>query len=187
MAINQPTEAYMETTLAQVKNILYATDLSKQTVHAFNYAAGLAAQYGASLTILFVMEDTPQVHSQDFKDFLGKERWEEVRKSHDEEIRRLLIGKKREGAMIRQALGEMLTTAQGSLEGQRPDSDQIVVAQGPVVDCIVEEIKARGIDLVVMGYHARGRLEEAVSGSVSRSVLRKVHVPVLLVKLPEEN
>jgi nucleotide-binding universal stress UspA family protein len=36
-----------------------------------------------------------------------------------------------------------------------------------------------------MGYHARGRLEAAVSGSVSRSVLRKVHVPVLLVKLPE--
>ncbi len=175
----------MESPPAQVKRILFATDLSKQTIHAFNYAVGLAAQYGASLTILFVMEDTPQIHSQDFKDFLGNERWEEVRKSHDEEIRRLLIGKKREASMIRQALGEMLATAQGSLEGKDSNSDQVVVAQGPVVDCIVKEIEARGIDLVVMGYHPRGRLEAAVSGSVSRSVLRKVHVPVLLVKLPE--
>jgi nucleotide-binding universal stress UspA family protein len=177
----------MESTLGQVKKILFATDLSKQTIHAFNYAAGLAARYRAGLTILYVMEDNPQIHSQDFKDFLGRERWEEVRKSHDEEIRRLLIGKKREGAVIRQALGEMVATAQERLEGRELISDEIVVTQGPVVECIVAEIEARGIDLVVMGYHARGRLEEAVSGSVSRSVLRKVHVPVLLVKLPEEN
>jgi hypothetical protein len=34
---------------------------------------------------------------------------------------------------------------------------------------------------------ARGRLEEAIAGSVSRSVLRRVNVPVLLVKLPDGN
>jgi nucleotide-binding universal stress UspA family protein len=38
-----------------------------------------------------------------------------------------------------------------------------------------------------MGYHAKGRLEAAVAGSVSRSVLRKTEVPVLLVKLPEDS
>jgi nucleotide-binding universal stress UspA family protein len=37
-----------------------------------------------------------------------------------------------------------------------------------------------------MGYHAKGRLEAALAGSVSRSVLRQVDVPVLLVKLPED-
>ena len=62
----------MEPAIPKIKKILFTTDLSKQTHHAFNYAMGLAIQYGAGLTILFVMEDTPQVKSQDFEDFLGK-------------------------------------------------------------------------------------------------------------------
>jgi nucleotide-binding universal stress UspA family protein len=47
------------------------------------------------------------------------------------------------------------------------------------------EADARQVDLIVMGYHPRGRLEEAIVGSVSRSVLRRAKVPVLLVRLPE--
>ena len=37
-----------------------------------------------------------------------------------------------------------------------------------------------------MGYHPRGRLEEAIIGSVSRSVLRRTRIPVLLVRLPDQ-
>lgn len=175
----------MEPAVPGIQRILFTTDLSKQTHHAFNYALRLASQFGASLTILFVMEDTPQVKSQDFIDFLGKKRWAEVRQSHEQEIRKLLIGKKREGSLIRQALGEMLTAAKDHLGGKNLGSDEIVVTQGDVADCILQEARARKIDLIVMGYHTRGRLEEAVSGSVSRSVLRRVNVPVLLVKLPD--
>lgn len=177
----------MGSNLPQIKKILFTTDLSKQMLQAFHYAAGLAAQYSASLMILFVMEDVPQVHSQDFKDFLGKERWAEVRKSHDQEIRQLLIGKKREAAMIRQTMGEMLAAVRENLEGTSERSDQIVVTEGDVVECIVRETQANEIDLIIMGYHSRGLLGEAVSGSVSRSVLRRVNVPVLLVNLLEDN
>lgn len=177
----------MEPAIPKIKKILFTTDLSKQTRHAFNYAVGLAIQYGASLTILFVMEDTPQVKSQDFEDFLGKKRWAEVRQSHEQEVRQLLIGKKREGDLIRQALGEMLAAAKDSLGRKSVPSDEIMVTQGDVVDCILQEAQSQKVDLIVMGYHARGRLEEAVSGSVSRSVLRRINVPVLLVKLPDGN
>jgi nucleotide-binding universal stress UspA family protein len=168
-----------------IEKILFTTDLSKETKHAFIYAVGLAFQYGASLIILYVMEDAQEVRSQNMKDFLGSERWAEVRQSHEQEIRKVLIGKQREGQLIRSALAGMLSAAQKDLGADRPGvSDQIVITQGDVADCILQEIQAHGIDLVVMGYHARGRLEEAIAGSVSRSVLRKVHVPVLLVKLP---
>jgi len=34
-------EVIMDSTLPQIRNILFTTDLSKQTVHAFNYAVGL--------------------------------------------------------------------------------------------------------------------------------------------------
>jgi nucleotide-binding universal stress UspA family protein len=168
----------------QIKKILFTTDLSSEASHAFTYALGLAAQYQARLKILYVMEDAPQVHSQDFIDFLGRERWAEVRQAHEQEIRQLLIGKKREAVLIRQALEEMVSAARKDAGAERSEADEIVVTQGDVVGSIVQEIEAGDIDLLVMGYHARGRIEETLTGSVSRSVLRKVTVPVLLVKLP---
>ncbi len=177
----------MASSIPQIKRILFTTDLSKQAGYAFDYAVGLSSQYGAGLTILFVMEDNPRVHAEDFKDFLGETRWAEVQKSHEDEVRQTLIGKKREGDMIRQTLEEMLAAAQGHLGGQSRPTDRMVVARGDVVESIVSEARANQIDLIVMGYHARGRLEEAVAGSVSRSVLRKVDVPVLLVRLPGDS
>lgn len=176
----------MAAPIPQIKKILFTTDLSKEAGHAFDYAVGLAGQYGAGLTILFVSEDTPQVHGQDFIDFLGEARWAEVRKSLEAEARQILIGKKREAAMIREALEEMLASARGRLQNQPRPADDIVVTHGDVADCILNEARSRHIDLIVMGYHTKGRLERAVAGSVSRSVLRRADVPVLLVRLPED-
>jgi nucleotide-binding universal stress UspA family protein len=176
----------MASSIPQIKKILFTTDLSKQAGYAFDYAVGLSSQYGAGLTIFFVMEDNPQVHAQDFKDFLGEKRWAEIKKSLEGEARQILIGKKRESDMIRQKLEEMLAAAQGSLRGSNRPPDRIVLTHGDVVECIVNEARSNQIDLIVMGYHPKGRLEEAVAGSISRSVLRKTEVPVLLVKLPED-
>jgi len=63
----------------QIKKILFTTDLSQQTRHAFNYAAGLAHQYGATLTILYVMEDLSGSQNAHLKAFIGSERWEELK------------------------------------------------------------------------------------------------------------
>jgi nucleotide-binding universal stress UspA family protein len=175
----------MASPIPQIKKILFTTDLSQEAGHAFDYAVGLAGQYGAGLTILFVMEDTPQVHGQDFKDFLGEARWAEVRKSLEAEARQILIGKKREAAMIREALEKMLASAQDRLQSPPRPADEIVVTRGDVADCILNEARSRRVDLIVMGYHTKGRLEAALAGSVSRSVLRRADVPVLLVRLPE--
>ena len=57
--------------------------------------------------------------------------------------------------MIRQALGEALAAAQEGLEEKNLRSDQIMVTQGDVVDCIVKKIRENEIDLVVMGISAR--------------------------------
>lgn len=172
--------------IPQIKKILFTTDLSQQTRHAFNYAMGLTSLYGASLTILYVMEDVALPQSVQLQGFIGDVRWKELRQSHEQEARQILIGKKREGSMIREALGEMLMAARKDLPEKNLPADEIVVTQGDTVDCIVGEAEARQADLIVMGYHPRGRLEEAVVGSISRSVLRRTHVPVLLVRLPDQ-
>ena len=132
-----------------------------------------------------MIEDVSPTQSANLQGFVGNERWEELRQSHEQEIRQVLIGKKREGAMIREALGAMFTATQKDLPQKSLRSDEIVVTQGNTVDCIMQEADARQVDMIVMGYHPRGRLEEAIIGSVSRSVLRRANVPVLLVRLPE--
>jgi len=100
-------------------------------------------------------------------------------------VRQILIGKKKEGRMIRDALGDMFASTQKEFKASGVMAEEIVVTQGDAVDCILQEVEARACDLIVMGYHSRGRLEEAIIGSVSRSVLRRSKVPVLLVRLPE--
>jgi len=172
--------------LPEIRKILFTTDLSKQTRHAFNYAVGMASQYGAELTILYVMEDVSASQAANLQGFIGDDRWQDLRQSHEQEVRQILIGKRREGAMIREALGEMCTEARKGLPDPQPRVEEIVVTQGETVDCILHETETRNVDLIVMGYHPRGRLEEAIIGSVSRSVLRRTRIPVLLVRLPDQ-
>jgi nucleotide-binding universal stress UspA family protein len=177
----------MQATIPQIRKILFTTDLSQQTRHAFAHAVGLATRYGAGLTILYVMEDAAPTPAQsaNLQAFIGNERWQELRQAHEQEVRQILIGKRRESSMIREALTDMVTAAQQEMPEGRLQPEEIVVTQGDTVDCILHEAETRGVDLIVMGYHSRGRLEEAIVGSVSRSVLRRAHVPVLLVRLPD--
>lgn len=178
----------MKSLVPQIKKILFTTDLSQQTRHAFAYAVGIAHKYGASLTILYVMEDIAPTTSQssNLQAFVGHDRWQELSQSRDQEVRQVLIGKRRESIMIREALSDMVTDTQKDQPESPMQPEEIVVTQGDVVDCILYESETRGIDLIVMGYNPRGRLEEAIVGSVSRSVLRRTFTPVLLVRLPEQ-
>jgi nucleotide-binding universal stress UspA family protein len=103
----------MKLAIPKIKKILFTTNFSKHTRHAFNHAVGLAIQYSASLTILVCQGDTPQIKSQDFRDFLVKNRWAEARQFHEQEIR--------------QALEEMLAAAKDGAKGKNPRSDETVV------------------------------------------------------------
>jgi nucleotide-binding universal stress UspA family protein len=171
--------------LPEFKKILFITDLSKNSPIAFAHALSLASRYGASITILHVMEELTGLASHHLRDFLGEERWEAVRAGHEEEARQVLIGKKREANVIREALGELADEAR-KVAATDVSTDEIVVSHGEVVEEILLEVHKRHCDLIVMGYHVRGRLEEALLGSTSRRLLRNTQTPVLLVRLPEE-
>ena len=49
-----------------------------------------------------------------------------------------------------------------------------------VVDVLLKEVAARDIDLVVMGGYGHSRLREFVLGGVTRDVLDRMTVPVLM-------
>ncbi|HMN39266.1 MAG TPA: universal stress protein [Phycisphaerales bacterium] len=58
-----------------------------------------------------------------------------------------------------------------------------VVTVGPPDHEIVQIARREGVDLIVMGTHARGVLNRLVFGSISKSVVESSPCPVLLVPL----
>jgi nucleotide-binding universal stress UspA family protein len=58
-----------------------------------------------------------------------------------------------------------------------------VTLSGQPHDVIVEYVRDRGVDAVVMATHGRSGLERYILGSVTEKVLRSVDVPVLVVPL----
>ena len=61
-----------------------------------------------------------------------------------------------------------------------PNFQRKVVSGDPVSE-ILKEIKAEGINMVVMGTHGRRGLEERIFGSVAENVVKKSPVPVLVI------
>jgi nucleotide-binding universal stress UspA family protein len=170
----------------EIKKILFSTDLAPASQYAFKHAAALAARHNAGLVILHVREEVSPSATTHLQGFLGEERWRQLTESQENQAQQILIGKKREGSVIREALGEFCDAAAAELTGWEFTTDEIVVASGNVVDEILAAVESRRCDLVVMGHHVRGKFGEAFLGSTSRRVLRHCPVPVLMVRLPEE-
>ncbi len=160
--------------MPRIKNILYATDLSENSRYAFGYAAVLAVQFDAKITILHVLEDlNPSAQSQ-LLAFLGEERWQDLVKHKEKEFLALI--------------NERINTFCGEMEkqyGKCPQLvDQILVRQGTPEEVILREAHQGESDVIVMGTHGYGTFAEALMGSVARRVVRRCRKPVLTVRLP---
>ena len=155
------------------KNLLYSTDLSKNSLIAFGYAAYLAKLTGANIHMLHVLERLSddaafaiQVYIQDDK------------QRHDmldlrvERARKLLEEKQ-----------EAFWSAQSEEDRKvRAQIKSISVCESYPAEEILESAKKHDCDLIVMGSHERG-MSHTFLGSVAKSVLRRSHVPTLIVPL----
>ena len=169
----------------EIKKILFPTDLTKHARYAFQFAASLADRYQAAIAILHVVEELPTTVETQLAGFMGDQKWQELKKKQEEEAREVLIGKKREGMMIRQALESFCQDMKDDDPECNFTTDEIVVKSGNVVEEIVEQAESVNADLIVMAYYSRNMIAEAMLGGVTRRVLRRSKRPVLLVPMPE--
>ncbi|MFC1887037.1 universal stress protein [Thermodesulfobacteriota bacterium] len=170
---------------AEIKKILFPTDLTQHAQYAFKFAVSLADRYGATIAILHVMEDLPVNVEAQLAGFLGDEKWTNQKKEHEKDARETLIGKKRDGMMIRHALHSFCQDMKDGDPECNFTTDEIVVKSGNVVQEIIEQAETSNADLIVMAYYSRNMLAEAMMGGVTRRVLRRSKRPVLLVPMPE--
>ena len=171
----------------KIKRILYATDLSESARYAFAYAVSLANLYGAGITLLHTLTETPESLEKGVVGLIGAGRWEEIKKEHYNEAKESLIGKKRDSVPIREALGQFCEDIKSSHKDLDFITDEIFVTRGNPVEEILEQAEKRNCDLIVMGTHGHGILEDVVLGSTARRVVKRSKKPVLVVHLPEED
>jgi len=71
---------------------------------------------------------------------------------------------------------------------EAPDRNvETVFVEGLIPDLIIDQADQQQADILVMGSHGHGALYHLLMGSVTESVLRRIHRPVLVVPAPESN
>ncbi len=142
--------------MTRFQRILVATDFSPTSGHAVELAAGLAKQYGASLTLLHVVEIPAPAYSGWFTpvDLLTP---------------------------MRDAAEKALADALAELRKQVPAATSSL-RMGIAADEVIGEVRDGRYDLVVIGTHGRRGLRHLLLGSVAERVVRTCPVPVLTVR-----
>lgn len=171
----------------EVKKILYATDLSENARFAFAYAVSLADLYNAAITILHVLPEVPDLIDRNIIGYISSDRWDDIKSQHFNEAKEALIGKRRDHLAIKDALHQFSEDVKESREDESFVTDDIIVVRGNPVEEILKYSEETNCDLIVMGTHGQGTLADAMMGSTARRVLRRSQVPVLVVRLPDED
>jgi len=160
--------------IPEIKKILYTTDLSENARYAFGYAASLANRYGAGITIIHVLEDSPNSDSLVIN-MIGEKRWKELRETSEQKVIET----------IKERLEKFCSDVSDELPSCPFITDKIIVKIGIPVEEILLQTKTSDFDMVVMGARGQGIIADALMGSTSKRVLRRCKKPVLVVRLPE--
>jgi nucleotide-binding universal stress UspA family protein len=162
--------------ILQIKKILCATDLSKNSAYAFRYAIKLAEKFKAEMIILHVIEPIPSIAKHYMKIYVDEAKWEEKIKYEQElaieEIKkRIQEFCKKETRDIPQCLALVST---------------ILVRPGHPVEEILKAAEEELCSMIVLGTHGKGFLKQTFLGSVARSVLDRARNPVFIIPLPHD-
>ncbi|MHC4267919.1 MAG: universal stress protein [Planctomycetota bacterium] len=143
-------------------NILIAIDLSSASHKILDKAKPLALALSAKVCILHVIEDDP--------DFLGHE--PDLQDTNDQSHQEF----PHEHKHLLQDVDE-LREAGIDTRG--------LLAQGSVIDVILQKSKQLEIDIIIVGTHGHGGVHHMIFGSVSEGVLRNSSCPVLVIPTHE--
>ena len=171
--------------LKSVKTILFATDLTKRSVPAFEAATLLALTFKAKIVLLHVLEKIPDYVQGRLTGMLGEHQWNKMMQAHQTQVRQKLIGKRSSSKLIRKALEHFCSEAGIDDDSCGYQSREVVVADsGDVAERIIENAIAQGCDLIILGTQ-KGQRTRQSTGTTVKSVLGKSKIPVLVVPFVE--
>ena len=162
--------------IPHIKHLLFPTDLSDSSNHAFNYAASIANRYDASITLLHVLKDERPTSENLVTSVIGESKWKEIFDRRKTEV----------VENLRSRIEKFCDVVREELSSCPFLMEEVIIKIGNPVDKILAEIDRKNYDIVIMGAHGHGAIGGAVMGSVSRRVVRRSETPVLVVRLPRK-
>jgi len=160
--------------IPQIKKILYATDLSKNSVYAFRYALKMVEKYDAEMIILHVIEPIPSMARHYMKIYVDESKWKEkIEYEQDLAVER-----------IKKRLHEFCKQETQDAPQCLALVSSILVRPGYPVEEILKAADEEHCSMMVLGTHGKGFLKQTFLGSVARSVLDRAKKPVFIVPLP---
>ena len=149
--------------MIRLRKILLPTDFSDGALHALQYGTSFALEYEAELVLLHVVETVAAPYASDLFPVPMAEVFEEMTGYARTELDKLAAAAREKG--IKQV--------------------RTLVAQGKPSHEIMRVAREEAIDLIVLGTHGKGVLDQALFGSTTERVVRKSPCPVLTVRQPE--
>jgi nucleotide-binding universal stress UspA family protein len=146
----------------KLKTVLVPTDFSESARHALRYGVSFAKEFGAELALLHVVENVTVGYASDLFPVPMAEVFQEISGYAKAELAKL-----------------------GEEARQRGVSVQEHVVQGKPSAEIMRFAAEHQVDMIVLGTHGKGMLDQALFGSTTERVVRRAPCPVLTVRMAE--
>jgi nucleotide-binding universal stress UspA family protein len=150
--------------------ILIATDASKEAELAVRTAADLADKTSSELHVVHVLDVTSSYLA--YPAASGFDGTELEDPALEEDLRRI----------SEQRAGELLNAEAEKIRSVGGTPAQMYLEEGVVQQEIVALAEELEVGLIVIGSRGRGGIQRALMGSVSDSVVRHAHCPVMVVR-----
>jgi nucleotide-binding universal stress UspA family protein len=173
----------------KLTKLLLATDLSEDCRNAYTYAVNLAAACNGRITLLHVIDPEPisMLLETRINNLLGQGTYQEIMQNWENDARNVLIGKRKEVDIIREALIKFRTALSRLSEGvENPNiatplpDDEILVKKGEVVEQIIAAAVEDETDQIILAAHSRSS-DEAFASKTIQGILHLTRIPVTVV------
>lgn len=141
------------------KTILFATDFSDSSEHAFQYALSLAGKFESRLGIIHVINEPVDLRGF-YVPHISFDKLEEE---------------------IEQGAWKLMEQFCRTHAAQYPKLESYVVPGIPYDEIIKKGLEV-GADLIVVGTHGRTGLDHVLFGSTAEKVVRKSPIPVMTIR-----
>ena len=160
--------------MPKFEKILYATDLSKNSAYAFQYATAIADKHDALIYILNVVEELPASAKTVLENYLSDDEYQKFINRKDD---------------LMNIIKDRLAIFCDNIQKDDPQCvfrvASIDVVEGHPVNVILRYAEKNNCDTIIMGTHGKGLISHAILGSVAEKVIRKSKIPVMVIPIPE--
>ena len=148
--------------MIKLKKVLVPTDFSESARHAFTYGVSFAREFQAELVLLHVVENLTVGYASDLFPVPMAEVFQEISGYAKAELAKLAEEARQKGITVVE-----------------------LVAQGKPSAEIIRHAAENSVDMIVLGTHGKGMLDQALFGSTTERVVRRAPCPVLTVRMAE--